>query len=427
MKRYARSSELWEKANSYLLNGIQTFSKSPVHIAPGACPIFVERGEGAYFWDSDGHRYLDFVMGLGPVVLGYANKEVDSAVCAQMERGLLFSLSSPLELELAELLVEIIPSAEKLRFLKTGSEAVTAAVRIARAYTKREKILCCGHHGWHDWTIGRGTRNAGVPAGVCDLVAEFQYNDLESLKYLFEKTPGQVAAVVLEPVGFDPPENGFLEGVRELSSKYGALLIFDEIITGFRLSLGGAQSYFSIEPDLSVFGKAIANGYPLSALVGRKEILDSVSENVYISSTFAGDLLSITAALKNISIIQRENTIGHLKVLGEALRDGLNQAFEKNSIDAICKGMFHKTITVFKDMEEIPGKAIETVFRKLCLERGVFLGYGHFICQAHTMDDIEHALSVASESLEIIDQAIRARDLLNLLEGEPAKDVVKRF
>lgn len=425
--RYKRSHKLWRRANKLLLNGVLTLSKSPKGIAPGACPIFIDKAKGAYFWDCDGNRYIDYPMALGPVILGHAYNEIDNAVKQQMKKGVLYSLSSSSELELAETLCGIIPSAGKVRFLKSGSEAMSAAVRVARAYTGKEIVAVCGYHGWHDWTIIRTTRNSGVPKSLNKLIFEFKYNDIESLNRIFSENPGKVAAVILEPVGMYAPKNNFLEKVAEITRKNNALLVFDEIITGFRLDLGGAQSFFSVTPDLSAFGKSMANGYPISAFVGRKDIMEAVEDNVFISSTYGGELMSICAALKTIEILKKERVNKYILALGKKLKEGLGAAIRENHIDASCEGMDHKTFLVFKDMNGTPGKLIETVFRQECLARGVFLGYGHFISFSHTEKDINLSIDVADEVLGVIKKSIDRGNIKSLLKGEVASDVFKRY
>lgn len=389
---YLKSEQLRRRAEALLMNGVGTLSKAPRHICPGCGPAFVARAQGAYFWDVDGNRYIDYPLALGPVVLGYAYDEVDDAVKRQMGNGFLYSLSSPLELELAETLCQEIPAAEKVKFFKSGSEAMAAAVRIARAYTGREKVGVCGYHGWHDWTIARGARSAGIPAALKELIFEFKYNDLASVEAILAENYGEIAALILEPVGMYAPENAFLEKVAELARKAGALLIFDEVITGFRIHLGGAQAYFGVTPDLAAFGKAMANGYPLAACVGKKEIIDAVQDRVFVSSTFSGDLLAISAAIKTIEILRQKQVIAYIMDLGRELQDGLNQIIGDLGLPFACQGMPHKTFLVFQDCGESPAKLIETVFRQESLRRGVFLGYGHFTCYAHSREDLRQSL-----------------------------------
>jgi len=426
-KRYKKSYQQWKRANSLILNGVSTLSKSPVYITFGASPVFAERAKGAYFWDIDGHRYIDYPLALGPIILGHAYDEVDREVIKQMSKGFLYSLSGKRELELAEMLCDIIPSAEKVRILKSGSEATSAAVRIARAFTRREIVAVCGYHGWHDWTIARTNRNEGIPASLSRLAYEFEYNNIESLQKVFEHNPNKVAAVILEPVGMQEPKDDFLHKAANLAKKNGALLIFDEVITGFRLSLGGAQSYFSITPDLSVFGKAMANGYPISAVVGKKNIMDTIENRVFISSTFSGDLLSISAAIKTIKILKKKKVNNYILALGQLLKAGLNNAIAQNGIKAECVGMPHKTFLVFQDMEGISSRIIETIFRQECLARGAFLGYGHFISFSHTEKDITYSINVAASVLNIIRNALKQNKMLSLLKGKLSNEVFKRY
>jgi glutamate-1-semialdehyde aminotransferase len=288
-------------------------------------------------------------------------------------------------------------------------------------------VAVCGYHGWHDWTIIRTTRNAGVPKALSSLIFEFKYNDIESLGKIFSENPGKVAAVILEPVGMYPPKDDFLAKVAKMTKKNNALLVFDEVITGFRLHLGGAQSFFSVTPDLSAFGKSMANGYPISAFVGRREIMEAVEDKVFISSTYGGDLMSISAALKTIEILKKYKVNKYILALGQRLKNGLAGAIKENRIDALCEGMNHKTFLVFKDMGGVPKKMIETIFRQECLARGVFLGYGHFISFSHTEKDIDFSIGVASDVLGAMRKAIDQGNIKSMLKGGVAADVFKRY
>ncbi|EKD28526.1 MAG: hypothetical protein ACD_79C00287G0033 [uncultured bacterium] len=425
--KYSKSEKMWELAQSKILNGVMTLSKSPLHIAPNTCPIYIKKAKGAYFWDVDGNRYIDYPLALGPVILGHAYSEVDTKVKKQISKGILYSLSSYLEIELAERLIEIIPSAEKVKLLKTGSDAMSAAVRIAKAFTGREKVAVCGYHGWHDWTIVRSTRNSGIPADLKKLIYEFQYNDLNSLKKIFDENPGQIAAVILEPVGMTAPVDNFLQNISKLANENEALMIFDEIITGFRLSLGGAQKYFSVTPDISAFGKAMANGYPISAVVGKKEIFDAVENKVFISSTYAGDLISISAAIATLKILEEKKVNDYILKLGEQLKNGLNSHIQKYKINATCEGLPHKTFLVFKENKGISGKIIETIFRQESFLRGMFLGYGHFMSYSHKESDIITTLKKAEEIFDKISRHLNNGDILKILKGPIATDVFKRY
>ena len=277
-ERYRRSEELLERALRVIPLGSQTFSKSLTALPFGVSPYFVDRASGSRLWDIDGNEYVDFVNGLACVTLGYCDPDVDAAVRAQMQHGVTFSLPHRLETEVSELLVEMIPCAEKVRFAKNGTDATSGAIRVARAYTGRERVAVCGYHGWQDWYIGSTSRDLGVPNAVKALTHSFRYNDVDSLGSLLERHPGEFAAVMLEPMTSEFPRDGFLQRVRDAAHEHGAVLVFDETITGFRYALGGAQQELGVTPDMATFGKGIANGYPLSALVGRAQYMDLIEQ-----------------------------------------------------------------------------------------------------------------------------------------------------
>ena len=287
----ARSLELKARAEKLIPTCSQTFSKAPTQFVQGVAPVFLARGEGSHVWDVDGNEYIDYPMALGPIILGHNYPAVTEAVTRQMKDGNIYSLPHPLEVEVAELLVELIPSAEMVRFGKNGSDVTTGAVRAARAFTGRELIACCGYHGWQDWYIGTTTRNQGVPQCVREQTLPFEYNQIESLERILQQNPGKIAAVIMEPVGIVEPQDGFLQQVLDLTHEAGALLIFDEIVTGFRVALGGAQEYYGVTPDMTCCGKAMGNGYPASAVVGRRDVMEWFDE-IFFSFTFGGDALS---------------------------------------------------------------------------------------------------------------------------------------
>ena len=284
----------------------------------------MDHANGSHFWDVDGNEYIDFVNGLACVTLGYCDPDVDVAVQNQMKSGVTFSLPHKLEMEVAELLVEMIPCAEKVRFAKNGTDATSGAIRVARAYTGRDRVAVCGYHGWQDWYIGSTTRDLGVPKAVKQLTHVFVYNDIDSLNRLLEEHHGEFAAVILEPMNVAYPQDGFLEKVRAVTQQHGALLIFDETITGFRYAKGGAQQEFGVTPDLATFGKGMANGYPLSALVGKAEYMDVV-EKIFFSGTFGGETLSLAAAKAVLTKLRQEPVIATLKAQGQKIIDSVNR------------------------------------------------------------------------------------------------------
>ena len=267
MSRYQRSENHLKRAELTIPLGSQTFSKSRTQYPVGISPLYAEKAKGPYIWDIDGNRYIDLVSSLASITLGYADSEINNHVKRQLKKAVSMSLPGKLEVEVSELLCEIVPSAEMVRFGKNGSDATTAAIRLARAFTGRDHIIVCGYHGWQDWYISSTTRNKGIPKSVGDLTHKFEFNNISSLQEIFTKYPKEIAAVIMEPMNVEFPESGFLEGVKELATLYGAVLIFDETITGFRLAPGGAQELFGVTPDLSTFGKGMANGFPISAVL----------------------------------------------------------------------------------------------------------------------------------------------------------------
>lgn len=406
--RYARSNEFFERASAVIPLASQTFSKSFQQWVKGAAPLFLSAGHGCRVTDVDGNSYIDFVLGLLPIVLGYGDPDVDNAIRTQLYDGITFSLAHPKEAELAERLVRIIPCAEMVRFGKNGSDATTGAIRLARAHTGRDKVAICGYHGWHDWYIGTTTRRVGVPKSVQALSATFPYNDADALEALFKKEPDAYAAIILEAGGAQVPAAGFLERVRELATKYGVVLIFDEIITGFRMHMGGAQAHYGVTPDLACFGKAMANGMPISALVGRAPIMKKM-EDIFFSTTFGGEVLSIAAAIATLDKLEREKVVPRLWRRGEMLRDAANAALRQRGLGEIVsfggEGWWPRIkfgeLPVDKDL-------IVSLLRQEFCANGLLLGASFNLCLAHDQNE------VAAETITAIDSAAgTVRDALD--------------
>jgi glutamate-1-semialdehyde 2,1-aminomutase/spore coat polysaccharide biosynthesis protein SpsF len=422
-----RSKELSVKAHALIPGASQTLSKGPTQYVQGVAPAFLSRGDGCHVWDVDGTRYIDYSMALGPVILGYGYPSVDEAVRKQMADGVTFSLPHPLEIRVAEQLVDMIPCAEMVRFGKNGSDATAGAVRLARAVTSRERILCCGYHGWQDWFIGTTTFNAGVPESVRQLTSTFEYNNIESLRREFANHPHEIAAVILEPVGVIEPAPGFLQEVRELCSAEKSLLIFDEVITGFRLAQGGAQEYFGVLPDLACFGKAMANGYPLSAIVGPREIMKGF-ENAFFSFTFGGETLSLAAAEATMKEVRHNNVIARLWEHGSNLMDGTNALAREFALEKIvrCVGLPPRTVVTFTDESSRESLPIKSLFQQECLRRGILFTGAHNMSFSHTAEDIEYTLRAYRSAMEIVAEAIRQRKVAELLDGSPLQPVFRR-
>jgi glutamate-1-semialdehyde 2,1-aminomutase/spore coat polysaccharide biosynthesis protein SpsF len=421
------SQELKYRAQAVIPAGSQTFSKGPTQFVQGVAPTFLARGQGSHVWDVDGNEYIDYPMALGPIILGHCYPAVDAAVRGQMQNGTIFSLPHALEIEVAERMVALIPCAEMVRFGKNGSDATAGAVRLARAYTGRDLIACCGYHGWQDWYIGSTTFNRGVPKAVRQLTLTFEYNNIESLKRIFANHPGQVAGVILEPIGVVAPESKFLEDVRALCCREGSLLIFDEVITGFRLSRGGAQEYFGVVPDLACFGKAMANGYPLSAVVGLSEIMKTFEET-FFSFTFGGEALSLAAAQATLKEIVEKEVIAHLWEQGQKLMDGIRVLAREFGVDRFvrCIGLPPRTVVTFYDDSGRESFLIKSLFQQECLKRGVLFSGSHNLCFSHGDEDIDSTLRVYRSVMEIVGSAIRKETVNECLEGEPVRPVFRK-
>jgi glutamate-1-semialdehyde 2,1-aminomutase len=425
-KSYLQSNQWLKRAQKVIPLGSQTFSKSHTAYPKNVSPLFIKRGEGCQVWDADDNQYTDFVSGLLSVSLGYCNPEVDAAVIKQIKSGVTFSLPHQLEMEVAEKLVELIPCAEMVRFGKNGSDATSAAIRLARAYTSCEHIAVCGYHGWQDWYIGSTTRDLGVPKATKKLTHSFQYNDIYSLEALFSNHPGKIAAVILEPMNTDFPKNNFLHKVKALCKKNGSVLIFDETITGFRYSLGGAQKLFDVTPDLATFGKGMANGYPISAVVGRRDIM-KLMEDIFFSGTFAGETLSLAAVKSTLSFMEEKQVVEHLKCIGERLLSGLSQQIEDLQAQSWLHIAGHPAWSFLMIGEQGGYTAIElkSLFLQEMAKRGILLGGGHNLSYAHKASDIDNLLSVYQEVLMVLTNTIKNKDFNNVFKGQLLEPVFK--
>jgi len=418
--RYLRSAELLDRALAVIPLGSQTFSKSYRSFPRGAAPAFLVRGSGGHVWDVDGNEYVDLVCGLLPIVLGYDDPDVTAALENQLQRGITFSLATELEVELAEELVDLIPCAEMVRFGKNGSDATAGAVRLARAYTGRERVAVCGYHGWQDWYIGSTSMHRGVPEPVRALTHPFTYNDLDSLERVLTGHRGEFAAVIMEPMTTTEPAPGFLEGVRDLAHAHGALFILDEIITGFRFHLGGAQALFGVTPDLATFGKSMANGLPIAAVVGKREIMQ-VMEDIFFSFTFGGEALSLAAALATIRKMRREPVIQRLWERGQGMRDAATRAIDRHGLSDVMgtAGKPCWTVLQFKDAAAASQWEIKTVLLEQVIQRGVLTAGSHNVCYAHTAEDAAQLASVYDEACAVIAEGLAAGDLAKRIAGEP--------
>lgn len=426
MGRYNKSEEMLHRALRVIPLGTQTFSKSKTQYPYGVSPYFIQKAQGSKVWDIDGNEYIDFINSLCAITLGYNDRDVNKAVSDQLEEGVIFSLPHSIEVEVAEKIIEMVPCAEMVRFGKNGSDATAGAVRIARAYTGRDYVAVCGYHGWQDWYIGSTTRNLGVPQSTQEMTLKFNYNDINSLEKLFSDFPKKIAAVILEPMNVQEPQDNFLMKVRKLTHANGAVLIFDETITGFRFAKGGAQEYFNVTPDLATFGKGLANGYPLSVVTGRADIM-KLMEEVFFSFTFGGETLSLAASLATLTKLQAEPVIETLYKQGQKILDGINNLIKDKGMTNIISTTGNPTwnFLQFKDTPSYNQWEIKTLYMQEVFARGI-LAYGtHNMSYAHTDQDIEKLLEVYDEVFNIIKDVVQNNNLEKYLKCEPLVPLFK--
>ena len=423
----AQSNALYERAAGLIPGFSQTLAKGPGQYVRGVAPKYLRAGRGARVVDVDGNTYLDFSMAVGPLSLGYADRAVDDAIRAQLADGITFSLMHPLEVEVAEHLRELVPGAERVRYGKNGCDVTTAAVRLARAFTGRDKVLCCGYHGWHDWYIGVTDRNRGVPEAVQALSHTFAYNDLASVE---EGLDDDTACVILEPVTFEAPREDFLQRLKALCAARGVLLIFDEMWTGFRLALGGAQERFGVTADLACFSKAVANGMPLSVLTGRADVMKLCERDVFFYSTFGGEALSLAAAAATLRELERRDVPAYLDALGSRLRERYNAlADELGTGFTRCVGFGCRTLVTFASPSGGPANdplVMKSFVQQELLRHGVLWNGFHNLAAAHTSGDVDYLLGAYREVLPRLKVAVEAGALPALLRGEPVEPVFRR-
>lgn len=424
--RYRMSRLMLERAKRVIPLGSQTFSKSHVVYPTNAAPLYLSHGKGGHVWDVDGNEYVDFVNGLLPVILGYDDPDVTDAVKEQLSKGVSFSLPTPLEVELAEKLCEIIPCAEMARFGKNGSDATSGAVRIARAATGRDRIAVCGYHGWQDWYIGATSRNKGIPKTVCDLTHKFPYNELEALRNLLEKYPGQFAAIMMEAMNAEEPKPGFLRGVQELAWEHGALFILDEIITGFRFHIGGAQTIFGLEPDLATFGKSMANGFPISAVVGKAKYMLEMEE-IFFSSTFGGEAVSLAASLATIRKMEQQPVHATLIGLGKTVIENTKQALHRHGLSDFISIGGHPSWSLmqFRDAPGASGYAIKSLYLQVLLSNGILSAGSHNMSYSHTETDLNVLSAAQNLAFSEVAEALKENNLLKKLNGPPIEPIFK--
>lgn len=436
-RRYERSTALQARLHEVVPGGAHTYARAADQYPEGMAPVLV-RGRGARVWDVDGHSYVEYGMGLRSVTLGHAYQPVLDAVRAVLDDGLNFTRPTTVELAAAEDFLDLVPGAEMVKFAKNGSDVTTAAVRLARAATGRDLVAICSDHPFFsvdDWFIGTVGMNAGIPAAVRELTAGFRYNDLDSLRTLLETRRGEVAAVVLEAAtGTTEPAPGYLRGVRELCDAHGVVLVFDEIITGFRWATGGAQSVYGVTPDLSTWGKAMGNGFPISALAGRRDLMElgglrtDDPRTFLLSTTFGAETVSLAAFRAVADVYRRTDPIGTMQRQGAKLAHAVNETAEAAGIADYLHVLGRPSCLVFatRGPDGAPSQPFRTLFLAEMLRRGV-LGQSFVISAAHTDADIDQTVAAAAEAMIVYRKALEAGGVDGFLHGAPVAPALRAY
>lgn len=423
-----KSDEIYARAKDIIPAGSQTFSKGVTQFVEGFAPKYLHRGKGARVWDVDGNEYLDYVMACHPIILGYADDDVNRAVIEQLELGSTFSLMNELEVDVTEKIIETVPCAEAARFGKNGADATSVGVRIARAVTGRDQIAYCGYHGWHDWYIANTDLNSGIPDFNQQLAHSFAYNDLDSLERIFKAHPDEIAIVIMEPLTVMEPEDNFLHEVKKMTHHYGALLMFDEIITGYRFALGGAQELTGVVPDLTSLAKAISNAIPLSAICGKKEYLFAL-EKTFFSFTYGGDCIGLAAANATIPKIRELDVPAHLWKVGAVLKDGFNSlAADLGLADFFqCIGYPCRTIIRFDGQGKYDDLEMKSFIQQELLREGILWAAYHALSWSHKEEDIAMTLNAYETALKRFKDVMeKGVSLRSRIEGIPVRPVFRK-
>jgi len=438
--RVPRSMALYERALQLIPGGTQLISRRPNRVAYGVSPVYAARARGARFWDVDGHEYIDWISGIGAILLGYADPVVDDAVREQIAAGTMYSVNHELEVELAEELCRSIPCAEMVRYAKCGGEACAIAVRIARGATGRDKILFCGYHGWHDWYLAAnlseeaslnahlfpGIEPIGVPRALAGTALPFAYGDLPALGELLDRHRGEVAAVIMEPLRSEIPPPGYLNGVGKLARAHGAAFILDEVSAGLRYGMGGAQQYLGVTPDMAVFAKSLSNGYPMAAVVGKREWMEPAGR-MFISSTYWSDTIGLRAALTTLREARRRGVSGQLWRFGAELKQRLNVAAAETGVDVTCQGIdVHPHLHFHVEDQRLKSQVV-TLYIQEMAKRGCH-GYASFYLNAAQGEaELEQTVAAVRATFGIIREGLDTNTVEQRLECEMQQDAFRRL
>lgn len=426
---------LYGKAKGLIPGGTQLLSKRPEMFLPNQWVNYYTRAKGAYVWGLDKKKYLDMsYMGIGSCVLGYADKDVNHAVIDAIKSGSMSTLNCPEEVQLAELLVGLHPWAGMVRYARTGGEAMAVAVRIARAHTKKDKIVFCGYHGWHDWYLAAnlakdknldghllsGLKPNGVPRGLTGTAIPFNYNDIEELKAIVDKNKDEIAAIVMEPIRNFGPRFNFLENVRDIATQIDVPLIFDEITSGWRTTNGGIHKAFSVNPDIAVFGKAMSNGYPMAAIIGRDKIMASAQDS-FISSTYWTERIGTVAALATINKFSKLNVATHLIIIGQQVSWIWQKMANKYNIKIDVTGITPLLHISFDS------QAVRTLFTQIMLSKGILSSSGFYASYAHKQDHLKRYEEAVDSTFRELSSAIIHGEVEKKLKGVVAHSGFQRL
>jgi glutamate-1-semialdehyde 2,1-aminomutase len=432
--------EIYHRAQQLIPGGTQLISRRPTRYACGVSPVYAARAKGARFWDVDGNEYIDWVSGIGAIILGYCDPVVDEAVCRQIGRGVNFSINHELEVELAEELVRTIPCAEMVRYTKCGGEACAVAVRIARGTTGRDKIIFCGYHGWHDWYLAAnldaeanlnahlfpGIEPIGVPRALVGTAIPFPYGDLARLGETLDAHRGEVAAVIMEPLRSEMPPDRYLAAVAKLCREHGALLIFDEVSSGLRFGMQGAQGFVGVTPDMAVFAKSISNGYPMGLVAGTREAMQPAAR-MFISSTYWSDAIGLIATLTTIRELRRRDVPAYLAKLGAELQNRVNQAAHEAGFKVRCNGLSVHSHLDFQSDDPAVRTKLAALYIQEMTKRGCH-GYPSFYLNgAQGNAELEQTAAAARETFTLLADALERGTLDRLLECDVQQEAFRRL
>jgi glutamate-1-semialdehyde 2,1-aminomutase len=424
-----KGQTLWKKAKRIIPGGNQLLSKRAEKFLPGLWPSYYDRAKGCEVWDLDGKHYYDFAqMGVGSCILGYADEDVNRAVVEAVQMGSMCSLNSYEEVALAEKLLSLHPWAEMVRFARTGGEACAVAVRIARAASGKNKVAFCGYHGWHDWYISAnigassnldgqllpGLSPNGIPRELKDTALPFAYNHLEELERIVARYPNDLGVIIMEPQRDNAPNPGFLEGVRDIATRIGAVLIFDEVTSGFRINMGGIHLKFGVRPDMAIFGKALGNGFPISAVIGRREVMEA-AQSTFISSTMWTERLGFSAALATLRKMEELKVQERLLAFGERINTGWQTLARTHSLDIHISGIPPLTHISFQAENPL---AVQTLYAQEMLEKGYLLGAAVYTSYAYSDEIVDAFIAASDPVFGAIREALNSENIENCLKGD---------